>query len=564
MKRETTETFIEKARKVHEDKYDYSETEYGRNSTEKVVIICKEHGRFLLRAGKHLEGRGCRECTKEHLRTINGKSQVEYLEELREILSSTGDLENYDLSQVNYVNAKTKIIITCKKHTHTWGITPGHLRHGQRCPHCRLEFLYKILAHTTSWFIEESERVYGKDTYIYDKVNYLNNREKVTIYCKHHGYFETNPEKWLSRKHGCPQCHKVTLIPHNKKFSPQLVLEGKDIHGDKYDYSKLDDTKNSREKQEVICPKHGSWFVSMDNHLNAKSGCPSCTNVVSIAEREVGKFITELGYTFIANQPILKPYHIDIYIPELKFGIEYCGIYYHGELRNQDNQYHLKKFLLAKEQGIYLLQIFEDEWVFSTEIVKQVLQTKLGKSTNRYYARKLNLVKITSSEANAFFKRTHLQGSTGSISNAYGLLDKDKQLKGVMAFTPANVKSGKIELCRFATEGNVLGGFSKLFKRACMDLKALGYSEIISYSDNRWSKGDIYRSIGFIDQGITSPRYWWCKNQNRFHRRGFQRKYLRKIFRGSFKEELSEAENCRANGYFKIWDAGITRWSYSL
>ena len=43
----TTEEFITKAEKVHNHKYDYSKTVYGKNNTDNVIIICKVHGEFI-------------------------------------------------------------------------------------------------------------------------------------------------------------------------------------------------------------------------------------------------------------------------------------------------------------------------------------------------------------------------------------------------------------------------------------------------------------------------------------------------------------------------------------
>jgi hypothetical protein len=61
MKKLTTEQFIEKAKSIHGDRYDYSLTKY-INTRTKLTIICKEHGVFYAVASKHLSGRLCRAC----------------------------------------------------------------------------------------------------------------------------------------------------------------------------------------------------------------------------------------------------------------------------------------------------------------------------------------------------------------------------------------------------------------------------------------------------------------------------------------------------------------------
>lgn len=57
----TTEEFIQKAKEVHGDRYDYSKVQY-INTKTKICIICKEHGEFLQRANNHIKGHGCHKC----------------------------------------------------------------------------------------------------------------------------------------------------------------------------------------------------------------------------------------------------------------------------------------------------------------------------------------------------------------------------------------------------------------------------------------------------------------------------------------------------------------------
>ena len=61
------EKILEKAIKVHEDKYDYSKVEY-INCYEKIIIICKSHGEFLQTPGGHISGKGCRNAQLKKIR----------------------------------------------------------------------------------------------------------------------------------------------------------------------------------------------------------------------------------------------------------------------------------------------------------------------------------------------------------------------------------------------------------------------------------------------------------------------------------------------------------------
>jgi len=83
-----TEEFIEKAKEVHGDRYDYSKVNY-KNAKEKVIILCKKHGEFLQNSHNHLCGNGCPKCN---------------LSKLEELVNSI--LEKMNLSFNNYLKFK--------------------------------------------------------------------------------------------------------------------------------------------------------------------------------------------------------------------------------------------------------------------------------------------------------------------------------------------------------------------------------------------------------------------------------------------------------------------------
>lgn len=124
VKRLDRETFIERAREIHGDKYDYSKVEY-RNNKTKVCIICPEHGEFWQRPNDHLSGYRCIKCVQKYSPTTE-----EWIEKARKV---HGD--RYDYSKVNYVNAFEKVCIVCPEHGEFWQIAANHLT-GANCPAC--------------------------------------------------------------------------------------------------------------------------------------------------------------------------------------------------------------------------------------------------------------------------------------------------------------------------------------------------------------------------------------------------------------------------------------------
>lgn len=105
--------------------------------------------------------------------------------------------------------------------------------------------------------------------YDYSKVNYVNNRTNVEIVCPIHGSFFQNP---YSHKMGS-NCSKCVS---RKKYDNLSFIEGaKKIHGDKYDYSKVNYI-NNKSKVDIVCPDHGIFKQSPNMHISKKSGCPKC------------------------------------------------------------------------------------------------------------------------------------------------------------------------------------------------------------------------------------------------------------------------------------------------
>jgi hypothetical protein len=196
----TNELFIEKARKIHGDKYNYSKVEY-INSKTKVCIICPKHGEFWQEANSHLQGEGCKKCHLENKpRRMNTKK---FIEKARKI---HGD--KYDYSKVEYISAKEKVCIICLEHGEFWQKPSCHL-YGYGCPKCGLKKCTDSHRKTVKQFIDESEKVHGKK-YDYSGVEYVNAFEKVKIICPKHGEFWQEPHNHL-KGNGCPICRNSKL-----------------------------------------------------------------------------------------------------------------------------------------------------------------------------------------------------------------------------------------------------------------------------------------------------------------------------------------------------------------
>jgi very-short-patch-repair endonuclease len=253
---EKTLKFIEKAKQVHGDKYDYSKVVYVHGS-DKIIITCKEHGDFLQTPYSHYRGRGCLLCgnNKKLLSLENFISKAKLIH---------GDTHDYSCTE--YISSKTKSLIKCKIHGEFWQSPNQYLRgRGKGCPKCsRLN-----LTLNTNIFIQKAKEIHG-NLYDYSKVNYVNTKTTVIISCKIHGEFNQTPFSHL-QGHGCLQCSKQARA----KSCSDFINESNKIHGNKYDYSKVK-YLNKLKKVIIVCNIHGEYLQSPQHHLKG-SGCPHCS-----------------------------------------------------------------------------------------------------------------------------------------------------------------------------------------------------------------------------------------------------------------------------------------------
>lgn len=207
----TTEEVINRFKKIHGDRYNYSLVDY-KNSHSKVSIICNEHGMFQMRASHHYDGHGCKKCSdsKERYNTL---SNVDFIERSNKIHKNKYD---YSLSEYNGIHTKIKII--CKIHGVFEQLPNNHFKK-LGCPKCS-----GIKRLTNEEFIENSIKIHG-NKYDYSLVNYKNNHTKIKIICKKHGVFEQTPSSHMNNGSGCPYCLNSKGESFIKNFLKKLNIK---------------------------------------------------------------------------------------------------------------------------------------------------------------------------------------------------------------------------------------------------------------------------------------------------------------------------------------------------
>lgn len=215
-KKLTTEEYINKAKKIHNGKYDYSLVDY-KVSNLKIKIICPMHGEFEQRADHHLMKRGCKQCANIAIRNSKIKDATYYIDKAKEIHD---DKYEYDETYFGdgYLN------ITCKIHGDFKQTIDNHLK-GKGCPKCNGK------NKTTNDIINDFINTHG-DRYDYSKVNYNGIKSKVDIICPIHGEFKQSPEEHINGC-GCPVCReskgereiRLFLTNKNINFKPQYKFD---------------------------------------------------------------------------------------------------------------------------------------------------------------------------------------------------------------------------------------------------------------------------------------------------------------------------------------------------
>ena len=244
--RMTTQEFIEKAKQVHCNKYNYSKSEY-KGSKTRVCIICPEHGEFWQTPEIHLNGSGCRECYNKYKR---GKSRQ----------------------------------------------------------------------HDINWFVKKATEIHG-NKYDYSKVEYKTIFTKVCIICPIHGEFWQTPALHIWAKNGCDKCSGTYRLSKE-----EFINKAKKIHGNKYDYSKVE-YKSNKTKVCIICPIHGEFWQAPNYHLLG-NGCPKCKS--SHLEREIRMFLEGNNIEYEEQKTfewlkLKKQQYLDFYLPKYKTAIECQG-----------------------------------------------------------------------------------------------------------------------------------------------------------------------------------------------------------------------------------------------
>lgn len=202
----TTEQFIEKARIIHGNSFDYSKVQYINTNTP-VTIICPVHGEFQQAPIVHLRG-------SKHPKTSNNTKYTteQFIEKAKQRYGN-----KFDYSKVNYQGMRVSVTIICPIHGEFQQCPVSHFILKQGCPKCGLG------TKSLSQFIEQSNRIHN-NKYDYSKcVEYTEKKDLQCIICPVHGEFQQSVECHMYHGHGCQKCGSVVAVSKPENEIVELI-----------------------------------------------------------------------------------------------------------------------------------------------------------------------------------------------------------------------------------------------------------------------------------------------------------------------------------------------------
>lgn len=364
-----------------------------------------------------------------------------------------------------------------------------------------------------------------------------------------------------------PECTHKLLLTCNIKYSEDQIKQVIDLKKKFTPNHKISEITNVNVNKIKEITKDNNLYLTLEQaQSNALEGLKEKGLHNSLAQKEVFDFVcsfNKFSNVKYDDRTVIPPKEIDIYIPELKLGIEYCGLVWHSD-GFKENDYHYNKLKSVNEKGIRLITIFEDEWIYRKDQVKNFLKSTLGIYNKKIPARKCEVKELNKGMAEKFIDDYHIQKSS-SIKIAFGLYYQE-ELVGVISaeeyFRNNEQFDNYLSLNRliFKDGYQIMGGASKLVKSLENYAKANNFSGIITWSDNRWSEGNVYIKCGFELVGKLDIDYSYTYGNCRYSKQSCTKEKLLK--KGAIGN--TELEMAQSLGYFRIYDCGKKRWAIKL
>lgn len=283
-------------------------------------------------------------------------------------------------------------------------------------------------------------------------------------------------------------------------------------------------------------------------------------NTTSGPEQKVKLVLDEQGIEYIQNdRTMLAPYELDFYIPEHNLAIEINGIYWHSTASpaNRDKNYHFDKWKKCRALGITLISYTDADVINNIEMIINKVSYLTNKSTRIVGARKCTIGPVSSADEFALLEEHHIQGKLNARSGVLGAYH-DNNLVAVINWA---TRKKYLEITRYCCDNQASypGLFSRMTK--AMQKKTEYTGDIVSFSNNDHSNGNVYKQAGFAEDKILGPAYWYTRDFVTLENR---QKYMKSKIAARFGIDMTDKTEWQAMqelGFHRYYDSGKIRWT---
>lgn len=359
------------------------------------------------------------------------------------------------------------ITLDCKYHG-LYELRGDDLKH-RGCKNCTFEL--KRTLYREQWVKDCTEihnnRYDYSDTIVGDVLTVSNIKCRVCSLV-----FPQTPASHKSGK-GCPKCMKDEAGLRRRKGIEFVIEKAKEV-GFNYDFSKSV-YLTCKDEIEIVCDKGHTFFLTPDVLLNKPQGCNFCVPAgTSAQEQSLLAFISRYFKCKGNDRKILGGKELDIYIPSIKVGIEYNGLYWHSNEKIKTS--HFEKLNLSANKNTHIIMVYENDWLFRNQAVKNKLLDNLKVKEPNYtdvFFADLDVGTTNHSKVVEMYEKASLE--KGFKKEGYYVMKMLDEIVGIAPYV--NTKTGRIigEMVRplGATQTDYLRNFITYFRETGKDIKIL-------------------------------------------------------------------------------------------
>lgn len=554
------------------------------NIDTKMMFTCMNGHPDFLTSPRHIlvKKSGCPVCGSIRTGNKNTKTTDQFLEKLT--------IRNTQFSPVHttdtYKGTHKQMTFVCTNQ-HTWLSTPISILQGHGCPTCSKGTIQSTHLHSHEQFLvllnHHNTNYPHKQVSLVDGEKYIKQNNELQFVCNIGHQWTTKPGYITNSHCGCPFCAS------SKTFSIMAIDWLTSI--ERQENIHIIHKGNSLKEYNIPGTKYmvdgycGDTNTVYEFHGNYWHGNPRLFDKNNMNER-VHRTYGELYQDTLRKEAIIKELGYNLVVmwedeyDKIKNNNQLITMFYKKTKglsvntifipidKPYEKYYYINQLQQANTNQVPSIFIFEDEWRDNLSLVLQKLNHyDSSNSVTRLHARKCVIKPCTSSDKAHILNANHLQGNDNAQIN-YGAY-YNNELVAVMTFTSPRValgqkdktksKEGIWELSRFCTDVQyrIPGIASKLLSHFKSHHK---WTEIYSFADRRWSRGNMYYQLGFNLVATNPPAYFYVVNGQRKHRWNYRKDIIKHTL-PNYDATLTEYQNMVNHGFYRVWDCGTLKFS---